>query len=137
MSNENINLITEKFVSICKSTDEILNSWSGAGNLQFPVLLGMIAVKLNWDEKQVRENDPIIRYYIRNNSDWHVTRGAHGGIMRSEDKQKKEALRLVKEAAKQQMQVLIDAKVASMTSTVATPSDSLLDDEVESEEDSE
>jgi len=103
--------VLDRLAPLFQATDDALSEWSGEGNLQFPVLLGMMAVKLNWDEKQVRENDPLVRYYVRNNPDWYVTRGAHGGIMKSAEKQKKEQVRLAKEAAKIQLQAALEAKV--------------------------
>lgn len=105
--------ILNKLEPVFTATDEVLNEWASQKhdtNLQFPVLLGMMAVKLNWDEKQTRENDPLVRYYVRNNPDWYVTRGAHGGIMKASDKQKKEAAKSAKELAKLQLQSAIDAK---------------------------
>ena len=123
--NKTVQDVIDKLSPLFQATDDVLNDWNGEGNLQFPVLLGMMAVKLNWDEKQVRENDPLVRYYVRNNPDWYVTRGAHGGIMRSVEKQKKEDVRLAKEAAKAQMQAAIDAKVAASATAAAKSSDSI------------
>jgi hypothetical protein len=103
----------ETLRALFQETDRALSEWTDEGkNLQFPVLLGMIAVRLNWNEKQVRDNDPIIRYHVRNHPDWYVTRGAHGGIMRTSEKQKKDNLRLAKELAKKQMADALEAKVA-------------------------
>jgi hypothetical protein len=118
--------ILDKLNPLFSATEEVLSEWTGEGNLQFPVLLGMMAVKLGWDEKQVRENDPLVRYYVRNNPDWYVTRGAHGGIMRATDKQKKEAVKLAKEAAKAQVQAAVEAKAAAAvaTATAASSDDS-------------
>lgn len=108
--------VTDKLLNeleeLFRVTDEVLSEWTGDGNLQFPVLLGNIAVKMNWDEKQLRENDPFVRKYIRNHPDWYITRGAHGGIMRASEKQKKEALKAAKEAASKQMKDAIEAKAA-------------------------
>jgi len=92
------------------ATDAALSEWTGEGNLQFPVLLGMMAVKNNWNEKQVRRADPFVRDYVRLHPDWHVTRGAHGGIMRMSERQKKEAAQQAKDLAKKQMRDAIEAK---------------------------
>jgi pyruvate-formate lyase-activating enzyme len=73
----------------------------------------MIAMKLNLDEKQVKEMDPFVRKYVRSHPEWYVTRGAHGGIMKASDKQKKEAAKEAKDLAKKQMQEALEAKVAS------------------------
>jgi hypothetical protein len=115
MSNT-VQTVLDKLSPLFKTTDEVLTEWSvgkSEGNLQFPVLLGMIAVKMNWDEKMLRENDPMVRYYVRNNPEWHVTRGAHGGIMRATDKQNKVAAKQAKDAIKAQLVAAIDAKTSS------------------------
>lgn len=118
-----IQSVTDQLVVVFKAADEILNDWSGDGNLQFPNLMGMLAVKMNWNEKQVRENDPIVRYYVRNNPEWYVTRGAHGGIMRSSDRNKKDQAKAAKEALKQQMKATIEAKVSAKSSSNDSDSD--------------
>lgn len=115
--NDTIQKVTDSLSAIFAATDTALNEWSGEGCLQFPVLFGMLAVKMNWNEKQVRENDPIVRYYVRNNPDWYVTRGAHGGIMRISDKLKKETEKSNKEAIKAKIKAEIEAKAALATST--------------------
>ena len=113
MSNSTKEKILKDISDLYDATETALSEWSGEGNLQFPVLLGMMAVKQNWDEKQVRRNDPFVREYVRNHPDWHVTRGAHGGIMKSADKQKKDATKLAKDLVKKQMQEAIEAKAAA------------------------
>lgn len=96
-------------------TDVALNEWlakNEEGNLQFPILLLTVAAKFNWDDKTMRENDPIVRKYVRNHPDWYVTRGAHGGIMKRSERDKKEQAKAAKELAKKQMQEAIEAKAA-------------------------
>lgn len=110
MSNETAQEVIDDLMPIFQATEEALNEWKGEGNLQFPVLLGMVAVRLNWDEKQVRENDPFVRKFVRKNKDWYVTRGAHGGIMKASERQKKEAALLAKEEAKKQIGAALEAK---------------------------
>jgi hypothetical protein len=114
--SDTINNNLETLRALFQQVDQVLSEWSDVGkNLQFPVLLGMIAVRMKWDEKQVRDADPFVRYHVRNHPDWHVTRGAHGGIMRRSDKDKKESIRLAKELAKKQMADALEAKVAEAT----------------------
>lgn len=119
MSNSTKEKVLKDISDLIDATDDALNGWSGDGNLQFPVLLGMIAVRHNWDEKQVRRADPFVREYVRNHPDWYVTRGAHGGIMKSADKLKKEAAKLAKDLAKKQMQEAIEAKAAAEAAKVS------------------
>jgi hypothetical protein len=117
--SDTINNNLETLRALFQSIDQVLNEWTGEGNLQVPVLLGMMAVRFNWDEKQVRENDPFVRFHVRNHPDWHITRGAGGGIMRASEKQKKEATRLAKELAKKQM---VDALEAQATAKIPSSS---------------
>lgn len=96
--------------------DEVLNDWTGEGCLQFPTLMGTVTAKLGWigkeGDKIARANEPIIRDYVRNHPDWYVTRGAHGGIMRASEKQKKEEVRLAKEKARAELTAALEAEVA-------------------------
>lgn len=114
MSNEEdvMKELWAELTPVWKATNQVLDEWTGEGNLQFPVLLTMIAVRMNWDDKQLRRNDPFVREYVRKHPDWYVTRGAHGGIMRASEKQKKEAAIAAKELAKKQMVDAIEAKAA-------------------------
>lgn len=136
MSND-IEDVLELLKPLFTATDEVLSEWNGTGNLQFPVLLGSLAAKLNWDEKQVRENDPLVRFYIRHHKDWHVTRGAHGGIMRMSEKQKKEAVKAAKESVKKQIQSAIESGAASSVSAPSSTTDVSNTDDDSSEEESE
>lgn len=108
------------------ATETALEEWDAKaeeGNLQFPALLMGMAVKYNWNEKVMRENDPIVRKYIRTHPKWHVTRGAHGGIMRRADWDKKNAGKEAKELAKKQMAEAIEAKVAAAQAKTDTVSE--------------
>ena len=129
--NNSTQTVLDELTNVYAITDLVLNEWKdkGKGNLQFPDLLGMIAVKLNWDEKQMREADPLVRYYVRKHPDWYVTRGAHGGIMRTEDKQKKEQAKTAKSSIKDQMKAAIEAKVAqAVPADLTATSDSEVSD---------
>jgi len=127
MSNDTdtvtIKTVLDELTAMFAVTNEILNDWKGEGNLQFPALLGMMAIKLNWDDKQMKEADPLVRYFVRKHPDWYVTRGAHGGIMRTTDKQKKEALKTSKNSIKDQLKAQIEAKVASTVVVINTDPD--------------
>lgn len=104
-----IKSVTDKLEPIFKATDEALNEWKGDGNLQFPTLMAMLSVKMNWDTKQVREADPFVRYFVRHHPEWYVTRGAHGGIMKASDKQKKELAKQAKNTAKELIKAALEA----------------------------
>ena len=106
----NVDNILNNLSEIFNLTEQMLIEWKGNGNLQFPVLLEMMALKMNWSDKEVREADPMVRYYVRRHPDWYVTRGAHGGIMRISDKIKKDSEKKAREDAKAQVKAAIEAK---------------------------
>ena len=99
-------------VSILLVVDEVLSEWTGSGCMQIPFLLGSIKLKMNWDDKELRANDAIIRDYVRNHPDWCITRGANGGAMRKAEKQAKEALLQSKQKAKDEINELLNATLA-------------------------
>lgn len=108
------------------ATEAALEEWSAKGeeaNLQFPTLFMELATKFNWSEKNMRENDPFIRKYIRSHPKWHVRAGAHGGIMRKADWDKKNASKFAKELAKKQMAEAIEAKIAAAQVNTETDSE--------------
>jgi hypothetical protein len=111
-----IEINLENVRALWKATDQFLSEWKEEGNLQIPELIKTMTQSLNWDEKTVRDNDPLIRYHVRHHPDWHVTRGAHGGIMRTSDKQKKEAAKQAKDVAKQIMAQALEAKALAAAS---------------------
>jgi len=112
----NIQSFLNNQIDYLSVVEEILNEWNGEGCLQFPTLMGTVTLKMGWQGKEgdklARSKEPIIREYVRTHPDWHVTRGAHGGIMRASEKQKKEELRLAKEKAKAEFNATLEAEVA-------------------------
>lgn len=107
--------LSSLFSNIDSSLEEY--DWENNKTLQFPTLLASLAVKMNWDEQEIRRNDPLVRFYIREHNDWHVTRGAHGGIMRMSDKAKKEQSKSAKNAAKEAARAAVEAKEAPAATT--------------------
>jgi hypothetical protein len=125
MSNPYIQAFLDSKISMLLVVEEILNDWKGDGCRQLPAMLGQIQVKMGWSDKQLRANDPIIREYIRTHTEWDVTRGAHGGIMRAADKQKKAGLIEAKRKAKEEINIALDAevarKIAEASATIVEP----------------
>ena len=128
MSNDTKEKVLNELNDLFDQTDISINEWmaqpppagsTSKGNLQFPVLLAMMAVRLNWSGDQMRASDPFVRKYIRSNPDWFVTRGAGGGIMKSTEKQKKDGDKLAKDLAKQKMKEAIEAKAAELKAASA------------------
>jgi hypothetical protein len=112
--NDKIEEVINEMRPIFAATESALQEWAvnpKSGCVSLPILTGMVAVRLNWNETEVRENEPIIRAYVKKNSDWFITRGANGGIMPITRKQEKDAALVAKAAAK--------AKVAAEMAKVA------------------
>jgi hypothetical protein len=106
-----------EFDQLFNAIDNALNEWDQANSegtkLQLPTLMTTLTIKFNWDDKLMRENDPIVRKYIRKHPKWYVTRGANGGIMRRAEWDKKNEEKVAKELAKEQMKAAILAKAAA------------------------
>lgn len=115
-----------------KLVDEILDVWSSDGCYQVPALVLTIANRLNWNSEQARRNDPIIRAYLKTHPTWYVTRGAHGGIMKRSEHEKKEAAKLAKEVAKEKAKQEITLALATKMTPVA-PIISTMPSDTESE----
>ncbi len=123
--------VLDQLSTLFQQIETVLNEWEGEGNLQFPSLMTMMATKFNWSEKQAREVDPIIRYYVRNSDNWHVTRGAKGGIMRASDRRKKQEAAAAKDSLKKQMRERIEAKTMPISASIdeqSSDDESLADD---------
>ncbi len=108
-SKNTLNQLGEIFEVI----ETVLDEWNSPGNLKFPDLMAMISAKTNWNEKYIKEIDPVIRLFIRRSPDYEAMRGAHGGIQRVTDKQKKEELKALKDQAKKQVHAEINTKIAT------------------------
>ena len=89
-------------------------------NLQFPNLVTMITNAINCDPKIVGDVDQHVRQYVRRHPDYHVSRGAKGGIMKMAVYEKRQAGKAATEAAKKVIAAQVEAKVAALT-PVATP----------------
>jgi hypothetical protein len=125
--NRNIQTQIDELTPLWNATDEILNDWKGEGCFQLPTLMSLLAVKFNWSDKQMRENDPFIRRYLRHHDTWAVTRGAGGGVMKRSEKDKKDAEKEAKELARRQVEAAIAAKtalkLAEIAAAAASPTD--------------
>lgn len=75
--------------NIFTTTDEMLAAWTEEGKLPVPTLIGRVSSKLGWNDKQYKENDPIVRYYLRRHDNYKVALGAYGGIERLADFEKR------------------------------------------------
>jgi len=109
--NANKQKLFNEFEEIFQLTDKILDEWSHDDNMQFTILLSQLSSQLNWDDKQIKENDPIIRKYLRNHSEWCLVRGAKGGIMPLEKKQKKDAIKSARSNAVKELKEKIESGI--------------------------
>jgi len=111
--------------------DNILNSWEGKGCYQIPLLMQNVAVQMNWDNKESKNKDGIIRDYVRCHNDWRITRGAGGGIMRAADMQNKLAAKEEKSKIKKEIMITINEVVAKKNVATISAIDAPANDNAE------
>ena len=109
--SKNVSNVLDMANVIFSETEKILDSWNGSGNLQFPHLMKELSEKMNWVEKQTREADALVRFFVRHNPDYVVVLGARGGIARASSIQERQVLKDEKAAAKK----VIKAKIETAT----------------------
>jgi hypothetical protein len=109
--NDSIKASLATLEVLFEQVDNELNDYKDEKCLEVPTLIGVLATKYGWNEKEVKENDHLVRFYIRRHPDWVITRGAHGGITRRSNIQAKIQAKANKEAAKKLIKDAIDAKV--------------------------
>lgn len=120
MSNPlHIQTFLDSKVPMLLIVEETLNEWKGEGCYQLPSLLGQVQLKMNWDDKELRANDPIIREYIRKHSEWDITRGAFGGVVRASIKREKEAVKAAKAKVKAEITAELEAQVVAKKAALA------------------
>lgn len=107
--------------SVLKLVDELLNDWKSEACYQVPQLLLHMGARLNWNSDDLRRWDPIVRGYLKDHAVWYVTRGAHGGVMKRAEHDKKEADKAAKLRAKEELKATLEAKAAAQP--VSTPAD--------------
>ena len=108
----------DKAMDLWKFVDEALSEYTGTDNLQLPTLMEILMAKMGLDVKQFRKLDALVRFYIsEDHPDWVSRRGAHGGVMRRADVQKKAQDILNKMLEKNKLKAVIEAKVSSGASS--------------------
>lgn len=105
--------------AIWEAADRALDQCDGCDNIQLPDLMRQIAVSEGWDEKTVNANDAVVRFYVRNHTDWAITKGRCGGVIPRAVWEKKQAVKSAKAAAKKEMQAKLDEMV--LAANVAQP----------------
>lgn len=130
--NDNVKSYLAFCQQVSEATEQSLESYFAKSeeNLQFPNLVAMVSNLINHDPKVVADVDQHVRQYVRRHGDYHVSRGAKGGIMKMAVYQKRQAGKAAQEAAKQQIAAQVEAKVAAKTATVVQPTvvaDSVVD----------
>ncbi len=97
-------------------------------NLQFPTLVTAVSGIINCDSKIFGDVDQHVRQYVRRHPDYHVSRGAKGGIMLKAIYEKRLAGKAATEAAKKVIAAQVEAKVAAMTPAVTPVVDSTVEE---------
>lgn len=107
--------------NIFDSVDKVCNaSVTSTNKLQFPVMLSKVGeelASLNFDAKQIKEAQPLIRFYIHNHDVFCSSRGRSGGVELKDNKAAREADKAAKDAIKAQLKDVIDSKMAAATTS--------------------
>lgn len=98
--NKNIQSFFNKLVDRLTVVEVVLSELRTDVCTQFAAVINDVAIRLNWSDKQVRANDPLIRSYVREHPEWTITKGAFGGVQHRSISQKKEQVKIAKEQAK-------------------------------------
>lgn len=109
MSSDINNSIT-KITSILSEVENILENHDFKTCFQVPMLLTEVSKRLSISEKEMKNNDAIIRWHLHNSSTWEIKRGVRGGIKRKGTDLSKEE----KEKIKQELSDKIDDMVNSI-----------------------
>lgn len=110
---------------------KFLEEWKFESNLQFPKLVEDVAKELKiTEDRDLKELDAQIRYFVRRNPTYKAKRGAHGGIALASAEAQREAAKTARLAAKAEAAAKVEAQVAA--ATASTPS---LTDEADESDD--
>lgn len=123
MTNSNIpdiQLFTDSLQETFINLEQILSEFDyDKGCYQIPILLMEFQKIMNWDDKEARAMDPIIRQYINKSSKYVITKGAGGGVTLREKKKEKQAQKLAKEQEKVNILNTIDIMLAKKLAEAA------------------
>lgn len=107
----------QKIEQLFTQTDEALSELHDA-SLFFPNLMEFMATKFQWNVKELREYEPVIRFYVRNHNDYEIKAGIKGGIKKRTEKSVKVKTKpKYSSVAMEQVQAALNAKLASKTFT--------------------
>jgi hypothetical protein len=102
--------------------DAILGNWKDEGCYKLPILLEQLTEEFQWTEEQFLAKDPVVRDYLRNHPVYYVRRGAHGGIGRRAEKNKKDQQLEARKQAKAEVLAAIEAELARKQATASANS---------------
>ena len=112
---------------------KVLEGWKFESNYQFPELVKSVTKELNLtDERDLKEVDAHVRYFVRKNPNYKAKRGAHGGIALASTEAQREAAKAARLQAKADAAAKVEATLAASTSsTPAVTDESDISDEAE------
>lgn len=101
--------------AIFDNTEEVLTSHFVTGNedsYKLPALVNMVVSRLSVTDtdKAIKKADPIVRLYVKESDKWYSVQGLKGGVKPIALKEKANAAKAAKEAAKAE----IKAKLAKV-----------------------
>ena len=140
MTTSSLSVDIQTFMSGMTETlqvaEEELAKWNyESGCYQIPLLMTALRARLNWDEKQMRRMDPIMRQFISVSATYVCQIGAKGGVTLRELQKQKEVTKLAKAQAKVDVLAAIDAAVAKKAAEAAAVDTVTADEPTDAAED--
>jgi Zn-dependent M16 (insulinase) family peptidase len=124
MSSQDIKAFTDSLQSTLEVLEEVLAKWDyNAACYQMPPLMMELKNLMNWEDKEMRAMDPIVRQFINKSSIYVITKGAHGGVTLREKKREKQAAKAAKEQAKVDVLNTIDSMLAKKLASIKAAND--------------
>lgn len=108
MSSDINNSIT-KITNILYEVENILENHDFKTCFQVPMLLTEVSNRLSISEKEMKNNDAIIRWHLHNSSNWEIKRGVRGGIKRKNDNSSKEEKEKIKKELSDKIENMVNS----------------------------
>lgn len=114
-----IDFITQVFTT----TNTILTECDWKQTEHYPVaaLVTMVSSKVSgMTPQRLKDLDPLVRFFIRDNPDYFIGTGSKGGVQRTADRQAKEVAAAAKAVAKKELQAKLDADTSTAKTNEVT-----------------
>jgi hypothetical protein len=99
-----MNKVLEKLEIVFVELEKILNQWAIKEAAQYPMIMTLLAEKLDWDEDQKNLYNPVVRFYVKESEDWVSRPGVGGGVIKA-------GLKTPSKISRSKRKIEVDAKL--------------------------